>query len=127
MSGKGNGLGPGHVEINGESYATETFDWEGSRYIVRELSLDESDEAIDMATGPDGKTNDRLSTRAMLAKSLVEPSTGIEAIGKFGARKFSLVLAAFNRLNSLPVTNPTVPAGSAGATSPSGGEPSPQP
>ena len=120
-----NGIGPGTIEIDGEALATETFEYAGTLYTVREITVDEGDQIGEATTGPDGKINFQLNTRMSLSKGLVTPPTSIEQIGKFGSRKFGLVLRTFNRLNSLPEANPTPPAGSAGPTSPAGGESSP--
>lgn len=122
---KPNGIGPGTIEIDGERYATDTFEYDGTRFVVREISLDEGDVISEATTGPDGKINFRLNTRMSLAKGIIEPAVTVDQIGKFGSRKFALVLDAFNKLNSLPPANPTPPAGSAGPTSPDGGAPSP--
>lgn len=120
-----NGIGPGWIEIEGERYATFGFMVGDALHVVRELSVDETDDAAEAATGPDGKLSPRLNTRLLLAKAMVEPATDLAGIGKFGNQKFSQVLRAYNNLNSLPAENPTAPAGSAGPTSPAGGEPSP--
>jgi hypothetical protein len=125
MSDKKNGLGAGSIEIDGERYGTIAFDFEGVRHTVRELSVDEGDDASEASVQPDKSFNGRLNTRMLLAKALVEPPTSIEQVGKFGNRKYLTILRHFNTLNSLPVENPTVPAGSAGPTSPGGGEPLP--
>lgn len=115
----------GVIEIDGEPLATETFTVNGQTITVRELLTTESDEAWDAAMGPDGKLNTRLNSRMQIAKAMVEPKTTTEGVGKFGSRKYLTVLNSFNRLNSLPEENPTVPAGSAGPTSPDTGESSP--
>jgi len=125
MASKTNGLGPGSVEIDGERYGTFTFEIDGARMTVREISVDEGDDAAETATGPDKQINGRLNSRLLLAKSIVEPVTSVEQVGKFGNRKYLAVLRHFNDLNSLPAENPTTPAGSAGPTSPAGGEPPP--
>lgn len=122
---KANGIGPGSMDVDGEMLGTFTFEMDGTRHTVRELTVDEGDDAWEAAKGPDGKVNDRLNTRMLLSKAMVSPTTSAEAIGKFGNRKYQMVLREFNKLNSLPLTNPTLPAGSAGLTSPDGGEPSP--
>lgn len=122
MTDKKNGLGAGSIEIDGERYATHAFDIDGTRYTVRELSVDEGDDAADASTDDKGKFNTRLNTRMLLAKSIVEPTATVGQVGKFGSRKYLAVLQQFNRLNSLPVEVPTLPAGSAEPTSPDGGE-----
>ena len=119
------GLGAGSVEIDGERYGTFSFNHEGTKFTVRELSVDEGDDAAEASTDDKGKFNGRLNTRLLLAKSIVEPATTVDGVGKFGNRKYLAVLRQFNILNSLPVEVPTSPAGSAGPTSLDGGEPSP--
>jgi hypothetical protein len=118
-------LGPGTIEIEGERYATETFEYDGTRYTVRELSADEGDEIYDASKDAKGEFNGRLNTRMLLSKGLVEPVTTIDGIGKFGSRKYSMVLRNWNKVNTLDEANPTPPAGSAEPTPPAGGEPSP--
>ncbi len=123
---KANGLGAGTIEIDGVQYATKTFDYEGVRYVVRELSVDEGDDIYDATIGPDGKTvNVRLNNRMYAAKGLVSPETSVEAIGKLPSRRFLAINREINALNSLPEANPTAPGGSPGPTSPAGGEPLP--
>jgi hypothetical protein len=129
VTDKKNGLGS--IEIDGESYATSTFEVGGQRFVTRELSMDEFDDAAEAATQPqkdkDGNPviNNRLNNRLLLAKSIVEPPTTVEKLGKFGNVKYLTILQHFNKLNSLPESNPTSPAGPAGPTSPDGGEPLP--
>jgi hypothetical protein len=115
----------GTIEIDGETYATHTFEVAGGSYTLRELSADESDDIWDASKQPDGTVNTRLNTRLLLAKSVVEPSTTMEQVGKWGSQKFGTIMRHFNRLNAVPEENPTPPAGSAGPTPPAGGEPSP--
>jgi hypothetical protein len=126
-------IGPGTVVVDGETYATETFDYEGTLWTLRELSVDEGDDIFEAAQEPldpkdpskGTKTNNRLNTRFLLAKSIVEPATGADRVGKWGGRKYTTMLRAFNKLNSIDDANPTPPAGSAGPTSPDGGDASP--
>lgn len=119
-------LGPGTVEIDGETYATSTIDVQGVRHTVRELSVDEGAEVLEMARQPGGEINETINIRGLLAKAITEPHYTIERVGKFGSRKYLTVLRAFNVLNSLPdEANPTLPGGSPEPTSPSGGESSP--
>ena len=123
MAEKQNGLGPTTVEIDGETYAASVFEYEGTRYTVREISIDEGDDITDAMTGPDGKINQRAVNKMTLAKGIVEPPTTAEQVGKFPSRKYLTVLREFNKMNTLPLANPTPPAGSAGPTSPDGGAP----
>lgn len=118
----------GYLEIDGERYATETVEFEGELFTVRELSADEGDDIGEAATGPDGKFNARLNTRLLLSRSLVDPQKTVEQVGKFGGRKYLTILQAFNRMNNLAPkpADPTPPAGEAGPASPSGGTASPQ-
>lgn len=125
MTEKKNGLGAGSIDIDGEKLATETFEFEGERFTVRELTIDEGDDILDAATDDKGKVNGRLNTRMLLAKALTDPVKTVEQVGKFGGRKYLTILRSFNKLNSLPIANPTLPAGSAEPTSPDGGEPLP--
>lgn len=111
MTVKNNG---GVVEIDGERYASKTFDYQGESLTIRELSADETDEATEGSKGPDGKYNAALQTRLLLAKALVPP-VDVTRVGKFGNLKFQTVVRHFNDLNSLPAPKdgelPTTPAG----------------
>lgn len=126
-------LGPGSVVVDGETYATETLDFGGTYFTLRELSVDEGDDIFEAAQEPidpkdlskGTKTNNRLNTRLLLAKSITEPATSADQVGKWGGRKYTTMLRAFNKLNSIEEANPTPPAGSAGPTSPAGGDASP--
>jgi hypothetical protein len=120
-------IGPGSVEIDGERYATDTFVYDGTTYTMRELSVDEGDDIWDAAQKPDKTVDNRLNSRLLLAKSLVEPVVSVEQVGKWGGRKYVTLMRHFDGLNTVPVENPTPPAGSAGPTSPAGGEPLPTP
>lgn len=104
-----------------EDYDHEVVTVKSVAYTVRELSVDENDEIFEASKGPGGIVNDRLNTRLLLAKAIVEPPTTIEDIGRWGGKKYVQILQAFNRMNSLPVANPTVPDGSNVPTSPSSG------
>lgn len=126
-------LGPGTVVVDGETYATSTSEHAGETITVRELSVDEGDEAWDAAQEPINpkdpaagmRVNVRANTRFLLAKGMVEPATTADQVGKWGQRKYTAVLREFNRLNSIEEANPTPPAGSAGLTPPAGGNASP--
>lgn len=118
-------MGRGTITIDGERLATETFSFDGDTYTMRELNADESDEAWDAAQNPDKTVNGRLNSRLLLARSLVAPTVTADGAGKWGNRKYTVLLGHFNRLNSIDEANPTPPAGSAGPTPPAGGESSP--
>lgn len=132
MAGK-RPLGPGSMTIDGERYATDTFEYDGTTYTLRELSVDEGDEIWDAAQSPvdpskpDGamKFNSRFNSRALLARSLVEPTATVEQIGKWGGKKYVSLMRHFDRLNNVSEENPTPAAGSAAPTSPVGGDVSP--
>lgn len=118
-------LGPGSVTIDGERYPTDTFEYDGERFTLRAISVDEGDECWDAALGADGKFNNRLNSRLLLVKSLVEPGgITVDQVGKWGGKKYVTLMRHFDALNNLPEANPTPAAGSAAPTSPSGGEPS---
>jgi len=119
MAEKQNGLGAGSIVVDGEHYATDTFELDGQRYTMRELSVDEGDDIWDAAQAPvDPKNpsgpkevNTRLNTRLLMAKALVDPVTTADQVGKWGGRKYTLMLRKFNALNAIPEDNPTPPAG----------------
>lgn len=108
---KADGLGPGSIEIDGERLATFSWEDEGRKFTVREVTRDEISAINEATQGPDGKSNDTLNTNMALAKALVEPARTPETIGKFGNRTFLRILRAYNDLNSLPIEVPTPPAG----------------
>lgn len=118
-------LGRSTIERDGETFAIETFEHNGDRLTVSELTPDDGDETFEAAKDKDGKVNNSLQTKMLLSRALVEPKKTIEQIGKMGNQKYTKLLQAFNRLNSLPEANPTPPAGDAGPVPPAGGEPSP--
>lgn len=122
-------LGAGTVIVDDEKYATSTFDYQGERFTIRELSTDEGDDIAEAATGPgpDFKFNARLNTRLLLVKALIDPEISVDRLGKFPGPKYLTILRAFNTLNSLPEANPTAPAGSAEPASPATGEQPQQP
>lgn len=126
-------IGRGSIVIDEERLATETFEFDGDLFTMRELTDDEGNEAWDSAQEPvpggdknATRVNNRLNTRLLLAKSMVEPTVSLDRIGKWGGRKYGTALRVFNRLNAIDEANPTPPAGSAGPTPPAGGEPSPE-
>ncbi len=116
--------GRGSVTIGERTYATDTFEFEGITFTLRELSADEADDIWDTSQNPDKSLNNRLNTRFLLAKSMLEPVTTAEQMGTFGGRTFGTILRHFNALNTIDELNPTPPAGLAGPTPPAGGEPS---
>jgi hypothetical protein len=116
---------PKTVTIDGEEMECEQVEYAGVTYTIRELSVTETDEVDDLAEGQKPAAAARLTTRTALSKAIVEPKVELADIEKWGARKYVALVRAFNRLNSLPLANPTPPAGSAGPTSPDGGEQSP--
>jgi hypothetical protein len=126
-------LGRGSITIDDERLATETFEFDGDIFTMRELTTHESDEAWDAALEPvpggdKGATrvNSRVNTRLLLTTSMIDPVVTVDRVDKWGGRKYGTILRVFNRLNSIDGENPTPPAGSAGPTPPAGGEPSPQ-
>lgn len=104
-------MGPGTIEIDGEILGTDTFKIGDTIYTVRELTVDEGDAIAEAAKDDKGVVQDRLNTRMLLAKAIIEPPTVVDQVGKWGGRKFVTIMRAFNTLNSLPVENPTPPAG----------------
>lgn len=117
-------LGPGTIRIGDETYATDTFEYGGERYTMRELSVDEGDACWDAAQNPDKTVNNRLNSRMLLSTALVEPTATVDQVGKWGGKKYVTLMRHFDKLNTVPEENPTPPAGSAGQTSPAGGAPS---
>lgn len=124
-------LGAGNITIEGERYSTDTFEYDGVVTVMRELSVDEGDAIWDAAQEPDPKdktatrTNNRLNSRMLLSKSLVEPSVTVDQVGKWGGKKYVTFMRHFDGLNTVSEPNPTLPGGSPEPTSPSGGESSP--
>lgn len=111
MADKEKSLGPGTIEIDGETLATFSWEDEGRLFTVREVTREEVTQIGDLTTGPDGRVNETTNTNMSLAKALIEPQRTAETIGKFGNRTFLRILRAYNDLNTLPVAVPTPPAG----------------
>lgn len=104
-------VGPGTVDIDGETLHTSTVDIDGVLHTIRELTIDEGDAIGEQSTQPDKSINFRLQNRLTLAKALVTPVVSADQVGKWGARRYAIILREFNNLNSIPESNPTLPAG----------------
>lgn len=90
------------IEIDGEVYDTEPVVYKGTRYVLRELGVDEDDNLAEASTDKDGKFNGRLHLRMSLAAAIIEPKTSIDDIGKWPGKKYVALSRAFNRLNTIP-------------------------
>jgi hypothetical protein len=97
--------GPKFVTIDGEDYETVDVMYHDKNYTLRELSVHENDEIDDASKNEDGTYNGRLNLRLALAKSIVDPPTGIDAIEKWGGKKYLTLSRAYNTINSLPEGN----------------------
>lgn len=87
----------------------EGFGWQSvtvgdAEYVVRELSVDEIDDADEGAQGADGKVNERLRSRLLLSKAL-SPAVDPGDIGAWPTTKYVALLAAYNKLNSITLPN----------------------
>ena len=116
---------PKTVTIDGEEMETLTVEYGGVAYTLRELSVEEGDAIDALSENQTPRVANRLMMRAMLEKSIIEPKVTMDQIGRWSGKKYVALSRAFNKLNTIPEENPTPPAGSAGPTSPDGGEPSP--
>lgn len=127
-------VGHGKIRIGDDSYETDTFEYDGERFTLRELSVDEGDEIFDAASSPldpknptgPTKFNGRFNSRSLLAASMVEPTATVDQVGKWGGKKYVTFMRHFEALNNAPEENPTPAAGSAAPTSLAGGGQSPQ-
>ena len=109
-------------------FKTKEVEWNGTVYTLRELSVDDVDEINDATTGPDDKVNYRLNTRLSLAKSIQSPAVHPDEIGKWPTTKYTLMIRAFNNLNTIDTPgNAPSQNGSSEPTSPTSGEPTPSP
>jgi len=94
---------------------TEQVKINGTTYSVRELTVDESDSIDEAAKNPDGTYNGRLSTRLAIAAA-TEPPISVDEIGKLGQTKYTALIRAFNKMNTLPVPNDPSQSGSPAQT-----------
>ena len=77
---------------------TKSVEYLGVRYMLRELTVAETDEAREAST--DGEKFDgRLMTRLMIVAGSVEPKLNLELLGKLPQRFYSRVVDAVNELN----------------------------
>lgn len=59
-----------------ETYPGQQVEWDfrGTHYVFREVTVEENDACLDAAMNPDGNTiNNRTMTRLLILKSTVEP------------------------------------------------------
>lgn len=88
-------------------------------YKVRELTVGETDNIEEAAKKPDGTTDWKLNTR-LAVSAATDPSIGVDGISSLGQTKYTLLIRAFNKMNTLPETgaspNGQSPTGSSGPT-----------
>jgi hypothetical protein len=81
----------------------EDFDIFGETYRVRQVLVSESDEAFDASMCEDGQVfNGRLNTRLLLSSAVESPAFTADDIAAWPAVRLTLVLRAYNKLNTLP-------------------------
>lgn len=112
--------GRGTIIIDGEELETDSAEYGGKTYVIRELTVAESDEVDDAGEGQKPLVAQRLFMRMALEKSIVsvsngtgdEPRPSLADISKWGGKKYVTLSRVFNRLNTVAEANPTPPGGS---------------
>lgn len=82
-------------------FATKTLSVNGHDFTFKELSVKESDSALDGAKREDGSIDGRLNMRLLIAKSAVEPKIGVDDIAKMPNRVYIKFAEFVNDLNSI--------------------------
>jgi hypothetical protein len=90
--------------IEGVPRRTKEVTIDGVTYVLRQITVQESDEAFDAARGPDGEIDARLSTRLILAASIESPPTTLDDILQWPFPHYLKVLRHSNELNAFEGT-----------------------
>lgn len=77
----------------------------GTTYRVREITVDESDDAFDASQNPDKTYNPRLNQRLELISSIVSPTVTLDQISKWSTVKLRALLYVHGRINTLPAAD----------------------
>lgn len=89
------------VDENGLRW--KELDYSGTRYRLREITVDEDDAAWDASQNPGGETfNARLASRLRLVSAIVSPPTTVEDIPAWPRQKLRALMGLFDELNTLP-------------------------
>jgi hypothetical protein len=73
----------------------------GVEYKVRELTVGESDKIEAASTKQDGTLDGKLSTRLAI-EAATDPTISADDISSLGQTKYTLLIRAFNKMNTLP-------------------------
>lgn len=84
----------------------EDVDIFGTTYRVRQITVDESDDAYDASQNSDGTFNARLNQRMELCAAIVLPPTAVSDIGSWDTLKLRALIFVFDRINNLPAADP---------------------
>ena len=83
-----------------EGLDTKTLEHKGKKYIFREITVDENDEALEAAKNPDGNTiNTRVMNRMIITASAVDPQIALDDIAKMPHRLYQKIVDLVNELN----------------------------
>ena len=74
----------------------------GTVYRVREITVQESDDAYDVSLNDDKTFNARLNQRMELVAAIEAPSTSVDDIANWGTLKLRALIYVFDRINNLP-------------------------
>ena len=83
----------------------ETVEVSGKTYRLRSVKVNESDAAFDASQNPDKTFNPRLNQRLLLCSSITSPATTLDDIGEWDIAKLVTLLAAYDRVNTLPAAD----------------------
>lgn len=72
----------------------------GTKFVVRELSVQENDDCIEAARKEDGQVDGRIMMRLMVTKSVVSPELNADLISKLPSRIYVKIAEAVNDVNS---------------------------
>lgn len=77
------------------------WDFRGTHYVFREVTVEENDAALDAAINPDGNTiNNRTMTRLLVLKATVEPKGfSLQDLVKLPYRAYQHIVDLVNDLN----------------------------
>lgn len=82
-------------------FNTKDLEVAGRKLSFRELSVADSDSALDASRRPDGTIDGRLNIRLLIAKSSVEPKITVDDIAKFPNKVYIRIAEFVNDLNSI--------------------------
>jgi hypothetical protein len=94
--------GPATTGLTDDGLRWEDVPYNGTTYRVRELLVPEADAAYDAALQPDKTISYRMNSRLGLCSAIISPPTTLDDISTWSNVKLGTLLAAYDRINSLP-------------------------